>query len=136
MTGIQDRLRRSTENDPFARLLDMRLVDGGQGFATVGMDVSNKHMNFLGGGHGGAIFALADMAFGLASNSHDKISIGIDAHIAYVKGVSEGDRLLAEAIEISRTRKTAVYRVEVSCEKNMIATFTGTVHVSSRDHEN
>ncbi len=135
MSMIRERLRSSTENDPFSQLLDMQLVDGGQGFAIVGMVVSKKHMNFLGGGHGGAIFALADMAFGLASNSHDKISIGIDAHIAYVKGVGEGDSLLAEAREISRTRKTAVYRVEVISEEKMIATFTGTVHVSNRDHE-
>jgi phenylacetic acid degradation protein PaaD len=135
MSALIERLRRSTENDPFSQLLDMRLVDGGPGFAVVGMKVSDKHMNFLGGGHGGAIFALGDMAFGLASNSHDKISIGIDAHIAYVKGVGVGDQLLATAREISRSRKTAVYRVDVTCEAEMIATFTGTVHVSNRDHE-
>ena len=136
MSSIRDRLRRSTESDPFARLLDMRLVDGGQGFATVGMDVSNKHMNFLGGGHGGAIFALADTAFGMASNSHEKISVGINANIAYVKGVREGDQLVAEAREISRGRKTAVYNVDVTCGETMIATFTGTVHITDRDHQN
>jgi len=122
-------------SDPFSQLLNMQLVDGGPGFAVVSMKVADKHMNFLGGGHGGAIFALADTAFGLASNSHDKISIGINANIAYVKGVAEGDLLMAEAREISRGRKTAVYNVDVTCERAMIATFTGTVHVTNRDHQ-
>ena len=136
MSGALERLQKSVENDPFCGLLDMQIVDGGVGFAVVSMKVANKHMNFLGGGHGGAIFALADTAFGLASNSHDKISIGINANIAYVKGVEEGDRLLAQAREVSRGRKTAVYNVDVTCEKMMIATFTGTVHVTGRDHHN
>jgi len=135
MSSTLDHLRNSVASDPFSQLLDMCLVDGGPGFAVVSMKVADKHMNFLGGGHGGAIFALADTAFGLASNSHDKISIGINANIAYVKGVAEGDQLLAEAREISRGRKTAVYNVDVTCDKKMIATFTGTVHVTNRDHQ-
>jgi len=135
MSRTLEQLRKSVNSDPFSQLLDMHLVDGGPGFAVVSMKVANKHMNFLGGGHGGAIFALADTAFGLAANSHDKISIGINANIAYVKGVAEGDQLLAEAREISRGRKTAVYNVDVTCGKTMIATFTGTVHVTNRDHQ-
>jgi len=134
MSGTLERLRKSLESDPFSQMLDMRLVDGGPGFAVVSMEVGNKHMNFLGGGHGGAIFALADTAFGLASNSHDKISIGINANIAYVKGAIAGDQLLAEAREVSRGRKTAVYNVDITCDNEMTATFTGTVHISNRDH--
>jgi len=120
--------------DPYAALLGIRFCEGGPGYAVVEMDVADQHINFLNGGHGGAIFSIADTAFGLASNSYDKISIGIDAHIAYVKGAVVGDRLTARAREISRTRRTAAYRVDVTSGDNMIATFTGTVHVSSRDH--
>jgi len=120
--------------DPYAALLGIRFCEGGPGYAVVEMDVVGQHINFLNGGHGGAIFSLADTAFGLASNSYDKISIGIDAHIAYVKGAIVGDRLIAHAQEISRNRRTAAYRVDVKSEEGMIATFTGTVHVSSRDH--
>jgi acyl-CoA thioesterase len=56
----------------------------------------------------GVIFSLADTAFGLASNSHDKASVGIDAHVAYLSGVREGNLIEACASEISRTRRKAV----------------------------
>ncbi len=132
---MRDRLQCFFENDPFAKNLEMRFVDGGIGNATVAIVLTRDHTNFLGGGHGGVIFALADMAFGLASNSHDKISIGINANIVYAKGTGIGDLLVANAQEISRNRKIAVYNVDVICEEIMVATFTGTVHISSRDQE-
>jgi phenylacetic acid degradation protein PaaD len=136
MTGVSERLKEFTTNDPFAELLGIKLVEGGKGYALVSMDVTRNHLNFLGGGHGGAIFAFADMAFGLASNSHQTICIGINANISFIKGVAEGDQLRAEAHEVARNRKTAVYVVNVTCEEEMIATFNGTVHISSRDHDN
>lgn len=125
-------MREIIEKDPFAKLLGMYLIEGGEGFADVGMLMAASHTNFLGGGHGGAIFALADMAFGLASNSRERIGIGIDAHIAYLRGASEGQTLVAKAREINRGRKTAVYRVEVLSEQDVIAAFTGTVHITDR----
>ena len=49
---------------------------GGPGRAEVAMTVDARHLNFNGGCHGGAIFALADSAFGLASNSHGPVAAG------------------------------------------------------------
>jgi len=134
MSECAARLRGMLGNDPFAQLIGAEFVDGEDGHAVVAMTVGDTHLNFLGGGHGGAVFTLADIAFGLASNSHDKICIGIDAHIAFVRGVVSGDQLLAEAREVSRSRKTAVYRVDVTRHNTIIAAFTGTVHISGRDH--
>ena len=59
-------------------------------------------------------------------------SVGIDAHMAYVRGVETGDVIRARADEISRSRRTAVYRVEVTRAEEAVATFTGTVHVTDR----
>jgi len=55
------------------------LIDGGSGTATVALTIAQPHLNFNGTCHGGVIFALADTAFGLASNSHGVIAAGIDA---------------------------------------------------------
>lgn len=54
--------------DPFARHLDMRFLEVRPGYAVVEMAVSDSLCNFLGGAHGAAIFAVADAAFGAASN--------------------------------------------------------------------
>ena len=107
--------------------------DGGEGRATTRLRVRADHVNFNGGCHGGVIFALADTAFGLASNSHGRLASGIEAHVAFHVGVREGDVLTARANEISRGNKLATYRVDVTREDGvLVASFSGTVYVSSR----
>ncbi|MBI2319129.1 MAG: hotdog fold thioesterase [Betaproteobacteria bacterium] len=91
------------------------------------------HLNFMGTCHGGAIFTLADTAFGLASNSHGPVAAGIDAHVTYHLPVKLGEVLTATAAEVSRSRKLAVYRVDVTREDGALTSvFTGTVYISSR----
>ncbi|HMA07602.1 MAG TPA: hotdog fold thioesterase, partial [Ramlibacter sp.] len=83
--------------------------------------------------HGGVTFALADTAFGLASNSHGRVAAGIDAHITYQQAASEGDTLTARAVEVSRSKKLAVYRVDVTRgDGTAVSSFTGTVYVTQR----
>lgn len=98
------------------------------------MTVRAEHLNFNGTCHGGAVFALADSAFGLASNSHGAVAAGIEAHIAYHAAAREGDRLLARAIEVSRTPRLATYRIDVLRGNEPVASFTGTVYVTGRAH--
>ena len=123
------------ERDLFAKGLGIELVSAQPGEADVRLIVTSEHMNFLAWTHGGVIFAVADTAFGLASNSRDKISVGIDVHMAYLSGVREGDMIEAHASEISRTRRKAVYHVDVRrpADDVAIATFTGTVFVTEQD---
>lgn len=123
---------RLLADDAYALSLGVSLVAGGPGSATVRMTVAKAHLNFLDWAHGGVIFALADTAFGLSSNSHDKVSVGIDAHMAYLSGVREGDVIEARSQEISRTRRKAVYRVDVTraADNKDIAAFTGTVFIT------
>lgn len=129
----EDRVRGLAGADGLAKALGIEFVAGGPGTVTLAMTVTDDHLNFFGKGHGGAIFALADAAFGLASNSHGRDAIGIDAHIAYVGGVEKGTRLTAVATEVSRANRVAVYRIEVKGENDTaVATFTGTVYIPNR----
>jgi len=97
------------------------------------MTLGPQHLNFNGTCHGGAVFALADTAFGLASNSHGRIAAGIDAHITYQLAARAGERLIATATEVSRSRKLAVYRVDVTrADGSAISSFTGTVYVTQQ----
>jgi LAO/AO transport system ATPase len=129
------RLERLSAADAFARSLGVRFVDGAAGRATIEMTVRDEHLNFNGTCHGGVIFALADCAFGLASNSHGQIAAGIDAHITYQAAAALGDRLIASATEVSRSRKLAVYRIDVTrADGRPISSFTGTVYVTTKPH--
>ncbi len=121
--------------DNCARSLGLEVVDAAPGLLDLRMTVRAEHLNFLNWGHGGVTFTLADTAFGMASNTYDKVSVGIDAHIVYLSGVREGDVIEARAREISRTRRKAVYRVVVvrPADDTDIAAFTGTVFVTEQD---
>ena len=126
-------LKRLVASDPFVSSLGIRCVDAGPGHATMALDVGDAHINFNGKCHGGAIFTLADTAFGIASNSHGSIAVGIDAHITSPVAVDAGETLTARAIEVSRTRRIAVYRIDVTRGDGMlVAGFTGTVYVLDR----
>jgi acyl-CoA thioesterase len=132
----RQRVARLAADDRFAQAMGVRFVDGGPGYARVAMTVGESHLNFNGTCHGGALFAFADAAFGLASNSHGAIAAGIDAHITYQAAANPGDELTATAVEVSRSRKLAVYRIDVArADGTMISSFTGTVYVTARHHE-
>lgn len=129
-TEAAARVRRLAARDPFARSLGIECVDGGPGRAAVRLHVKRAHLNFNGTCHGAVLFALADTAFGLASNSHGKVTAGIDAHVTYQTAVSSGDALTATAAEVSRTRRLAVYRVDVTrADGALVAAFTGTGYI-------
>jgi LAO/AO transport system kinase len=129
------RVKQLAAADPFARWAGIRCTSAGDGAATVEMTLAAHHINFNGSCHGGVMFALADTAFGLASNSHGVIAAGIDAHITYQQATYKGDRLVARAYEISRSAKLAVYRVDVTRgDGAVVSSFTGTVYLTSRPH--
>jgi LAO/AO transport system kinase len=132
---VSARVKALAAADPFVRLLGISCTDAGAGHATVAMTLAPHHLNFNGSCHGGAVFALADTAFGLASNSHGVVAAGIDAHITYQQAAFEGDTLIASAVEVSRSRKLAVYRVDVTLGNGaLVSSFTGTVYVTAERH--
>ena len=130
------RIAEMAAHDPFVRSLGIECTGGGFGRAAVSLKVRREHLNFNGTCHGGVIFALADTAFGLAANSHGAVAAGIDAHITYQVAVQAGDVLTANAIEITRSRRLGVYRVDVTrADGTPVSSFTGTVYVTSQPHD-
>ncbi len=125
-----------TERDAFWKLLGIELQDIAPGRASVAMTVRPEHVSFNGACHGGVIFALADSAFGAASNSHGVVAVGIDTHTVFSTAAYAGDVLTARAEEASRSRRLASYRVTVARGSDTIATFTGTVYIVGKPHGN
>lgn len=113
-------------NDRFAKLIGAKIVNAEPGYAVVEMEVSDKHMNGLNMVQGGAIFALADYAFAVASNNSGNITVGVNVNISYLKS-PKGSCLTAEAKEIHSSRKIGHYRIEV-CDEN--GDLVATAHVT------
>jgi len=126
-----DRVAGLLAADAFARGLGIELVGVTPDEIVVALDVSDSHANFLGVGHGGMVFSLADCAFSLASNSAGAEAVAIDAHLVLTAAARPGDRLEARVREVSRGRTLGTYRAEVTRSDGRIAAlFTGTVHIS------
>lgn len=132
--AVVDRLRQLAERDAYVSSLGISLVHAAPRRVVIEMVVMDEHMNFNGTCHGGVLFSLADTAFGLASNAHGVIAAAVQADIAFCAPVAAGARLTAEAIEVSRSKRVGTYRVDVKCGDRLVATFTGTVHVTNKPH--
>lgn len=114
--------------DRFAGLLGIELTEASEGKASAKLEIGDQHLNAMDNVQGGAIFSLADLAFAAASNSHGTIAVGINASISFIKAVNKGT-LYAEASEVSRNAKIAVYLINITdSEGELIACFQGMVY--------
>ncbi len=116
------------KNDKFAEYVGIELVEVAKGKAKAKMEIKNHHLNAVKTVHGGAVFALADLVFAVASNSHGTIAMGINVSISYLKAVKEGV-IFAEAKEVSINPKLATYNVNVTDgSDDLVAVFQGMVY--------
>lgn len=119
--AIEEQIRHFNESE-FARLLGMEILDASEGYSRVTMDCAGK-LNPGGVAHGGAIFALADHAFGIAANCCGTHRVAVSVSIQYIapaKGI-----LVAVANRVSDNGSCDTYRVMVHEGDRPIAEFTG-----------
>src|SRR3990172_3939715 len=124
---IVSRAAQMLDDDAFAKDFGVELVS--EDPLTLQMVVADRHLNFLGVGHGGMLFSLADVAFGLASNLPGPVAFAVDTHTA---GSHKGDVLTAVVEELARGKTLATYRVLLKRQDGRLAgNFTGTVSLKS-----
>ncbi len=117
------------EYDRAARALGIRLDAVGPGSCRVSMTVGESMLNAVGLTQGGVTFTLADFAFAVASNSHGRTAVALNANIAFTAASRVGDVLTATASEEHCGGRTATYRVEVRNQNGEpVGLFTGTVY--------
>lgn len=126
---VKGAIFRKVEEEPFAQKFGIKLLDLDEGYSEVEMKFTPDMKNIFGFIHGGALFALIDVAFETASNSHGTVAVALSMNITYVSSPSAGSRLVAEAKEISRTRRTAVYDIKLTDDqRNLIASCQALVY--------
>ncbi len=113
MRKVTDLLKEKSKEEPFAKLLDMEVLEVKEGYSKVRMKVDGKKLNIHGITHGGAIFSLVDEAFEMASNSHGNVAVALNMNITFLSPTKEGDELVSEAKEVKRAKRTATYHIEV-----------------------
>lgn len=122
-----DQIKQVLVDEPYASFLGMKLTKLGPGTAEAELIPSDHMLNSHGTVHGAIIFSLADYVFAAASNSYGKIAVGVSNNINFLSAGKRGETLTARAEEIKKNHKLAWYKIDVSNERELIATMEAMV---------
>lgn len=129
-----EKLKAYFRNDRFANLAGIEIIEVAEGYCKAKLEIEDKHLNSANVVQGGAIFTLADLAFGVASNSRGQLALAVNVNISFLKGKSEGT-LFATATELTDPKRIGAYDVLVTDENSeVIARFNGLVYRKNEKH--
>src|SRR3954466_6418904 len=118
---------------PPAPPLGISLEQVRPGYARAAMTVGPQLLNAVGTAHGGATMALLDVVHAAVSNSHGTVAVAQDVHTEFLEAGRPGDRLEAEGVELHRSTRTAVYRIEARAQDGrLVATALARVFRTGR----
>jgi acyl-CoA thioesterase len=122
--------------DPLAGHLGITLEQVRPGYARASMAVGPQLLNSVGTAHGGATMALLDVVHAAVSNSHGTVAVAQDVHTEFLSPGAEGDLLVAEGVELHRSSRTAVYRIDARAQDGrLVATALARVFRTDRAWE-
>ena len=126
---VRKAIFKKVTEEPFTKKFGLQLIEVQEGYAKVEMVFTPDMENMFGMSHGGALFALIDEAFEIASNSHGTMAVALNMNVNYMESPAKGSKLTAEAKEINKTKKTAAYNIIVMDDKkNLIASCQSIVY--------
>lgn len=127
--------RKMFENDFASQGLGMQIESIAPGYARVTMTVRRDMLNGFGLCHGGIITTLADTAFAFACNSHNELTLASGIFIEILNPGHEGDRLLAEAREVTINGRLGLYDILVTNQHGKhVAVMRGRSHTMKGKH--
>ena len=127
---IQPEIEAHIRKDAFANWLGAIIETIEPGYSRVSLTVTETMLNFHGMTHGGLVFALGDIAFAAASNSHGQTALALNVAISFLRPTGVGDQLVAEAREVQLGGATALYDIVVTerISQKLIAKSLATVY--------
>lgn len=125
-------IRGVMEQEPYAQFLGMKLTEFGPGTAEAELVVTENMLNTHKTVHGAVLYSLADYVFAAASNSYGKTAVGVTTSMNYLSAGFLGEKVTAVASEVKRTHKLAWYKIDVSNEKELLATMEAMVYRKSK----
>ncbi len=111
---VKTAIFNAVDKEPFARALNLKLVELDIGYSVVEMTYDPETMsNMFARAHGGAIFTLIDEAFETVCQTDGIVTVALNVSVTYLSSPEKRTRLRAEAVEINRTKRTANYDIKV-----------------------
>lgn len=115
-------------HDELAKHLEITVDVSEDGYGEASMPMRQQHRNGVGVAHGGALFALADVAFAAAANAClGPAVLNAQTSISYLKAGTKGPfRAVARAVRLGKTLCTFEVKVhDADGAMLAIATITG-----------
>lgn len=123
-----DEIRNILEQEPYAQFIGMKLTEFGPGTATAELVPTDNMVNSHNTVHGAVLFSLADYVFAVASNSYGKTAVGVTTTMNFMSAAFPGETITAVAHEDKRNHRLGWYNIEISNEKELIATMQAMVY--------
>ncbi|MEQ9261926.1 MAG: hydroxyphenylacetyl-CoA thioesterase PaaI [Owenweeksia sp.] len=121
-------------NDAFSIWLGIKRLEEKAGYCRLSMQVREEMTNGFGIAHGGITYSLADSALAFASNSYGVQAVSIETSISHTRPVKVGDMLTAEAVELNKSTRLAIYEVRITNQQNtVVGLFKGTVFRTEKE---
>ncbi len=106
-----------------AEALGVEVVSERRGHAVCRLEVGPQHLNQGMVCHGGVLFTLGDTALGLAANPPGEPTwAGTGFQLQLFRPVGVGDVVIAEAVEVNRSRQLLAYRSTLRCGERLVGT--------------
>ena len=113
-------LQAQAKDEPVAAFLGIQLAELSAGYARVTMKLTDDYQNFHGLTFGGIIMALADQAFGYASNSVAYPSVASQFSTSFIAGARAGDELTAECKVIKSGKRAGFSEVTITNQEGRL----------------
>lgn len=110
---IEEVRRYFAKHDTFAAHVGIELVEINEECGVAVMPLTENQRNGMGNGHGGAIFALADMAFAAATYASGTFYVNAQSSISYLEPGRIGP-LRGEARKLRRGKRLCTYEVRIT----------------------
>lgn len=101
--------------NPFSLPLEIETVEVAPGSALLVMSTGDGHLNGHGTCHGGALWTLADMAFGAAAY-HRGYIVTVGSDLSFFRPAPPGSTVWARAREVTRRGATGTYHITLSVD--------------------
>ena len=110
----EESVRAFLAGDTAAHALGITVSHVAAGEVTAHMTIGRQMLNGHGSAHGAALFAVADIAFAMACNSHGHPSVGRSCSIEYLAPAFPGEAVTATAVERTLAGRGGIYDVAVT----------------------
>lgn len=128
----QDIIKYMMSQDAYSRWLGIEVLDVRPGYCKLSMIVRSEMVNGFGIAHGGIAYSLADSALAFAVNATGWMAKTVHLSCNYIRSLSAGDQINAEAIESERSKRFSYVDIYITREMDRIACLHGMAFLSDK----